>query len=93
MLYTREGDVETDVDDIQDAGHHRAIPQQDAPLWSNNYEFVWMRGYGNDILLVEGKRVLTSISSLQKAGQTKKSTINHHLSRFYPQIIGPHKRK
>ncbi|EME45745.1 hypothetical protein DOTSEDRAFT_128150 [Dothistroma septosporum NZE10] len=29
----------------------------------------------------------------RKATQSKKSTINHHLSRFYPQIIGPHKRK
>ncbi|KAH0065499.1 hypothetical protein KCU82_g24238, partial [Aureobasidium melanogenum] len=27
-----------------------------------------------------------------KAGQTKKSSINYHLSRLYPQIIGPHKR-
>ncbi|KAK8215309.1 40S ribosomal protein mrp10 [Zalaria obscura] len=25
--------------------------------------------------------------------QQKKSTINYHLSRLYPQIIGPHKRK
>ncbi|KAF2860669.1 hypothetical protein K470DRAFT_216657 [Piedraia hortae CBS 480.64] len=24
--------------------------------------------------------------------QQKKSRINHHLSRFYPMIIGPHKR-
>ncbi|KAI5362262.1 Putative ribosomal protein MRP10 [Septoria linicola] len=29
----------------------------------------------------------------RKTTQQSKSTINHHLSRFYPQIIGPHKRK
>ncbi|KAK0364427.1 40S ribosomal protein mrp10 [Friedmanniomyces endolithicus] len=29
----------------------------------------------------------------QKPTEAKKSNINYHLSRFYPQIIGPHKRK
>ncbi|KXT01358.1 hypothetical protein AC578_6656 [Pseudocercospora eumusae] len=29
----------------------------------------------------------------RKPGQKTKSPINHHLSRFYPKIIGPHKRK
>ncbi|WPH00406.1 hypothetical protein R9X50_00323300 [Acrodontium crateriforme] len=29
----------------------------------------------------------------RKTGQTKKNNINHYLSRYYPQIIGPHKRK
>ncbi|EGP89343.1 uncharacterized protein MYCGRDRAFT_29515, partial [Zymoseptoria tritici IPO323] len=28
----------------------------------------------------------------RKPGAAKKSTINHHLSRFYPQIKGPFKR-
>jgi hypothetical protein len=29
----------------------------------------------------------------QKKSQQPKSTINYHLSRFYPYLIGPHKRK
>ena len=29
----------------------------------------------------------------QKPTETKKNNINYHLSRFYPQIVGPHKRK
>ncbi|KAL1297312.1 hypothetical protein AAFC00_004863 [Neodothiora populina] len=28
-----------------------------------------------------------------KAQSNKKSTINYHLSRLYPQIVGPHKRR
>jgi hypothetical protein len=30
---------------------------------------------------------------LQRPKNTKKNTINYHLSRMYPNIIGPHKRK
>jgi hypothetical protein len=30
--------------------------------------------------------------SLQKKVQQSKSTINYHLSRFYQNLIGPHKR-
>lgn len=33
------------------------------------------------------------IHTSQKPTDKKKSTINHHLSRFYPQMVGPHKRK
>jgi len=29
----------------------------------------------------------------QKKVQQPKNTINYHLSRFYPKLIGPHKRK
>jgi len=39
-----------------------------------------------------GPRVLIC-GLLQKPTEAKKSNINYHLSRFYPQIIGPHKRK
>lgn len=30
---------------------------------------------------------------MQKPTVQKKSTINYHLSRLYPKLIGPHKRK
>ncbi|RPB24063.1 hypothetical protein L211DRAFT_837968 [Terfezia boudieri ATCC MYA-4762] len=29
----------------------------------------------------------------KKAAAPRKSTINYHLSRLYPKLIGPHKRK
>ncbi|KXL45262.1 hypothetical protein M433DRAFT_61186 [Acidomyces richmondensis BFW] len=36
---------------------------------------------------------LRACMDARKPMQQKKSSINHHLGRFYPQIIGPHKRK
>ncbi|RMY48967.1 hypothetical protein D0865_07777 [Hortaea werneckii] len=36
---------------------------------------------------------LRACMDARKPQETKKSNINYHLSRFYPQIIGPHKRK
>ncbi|CAK4021350.1 Hypothetical predicted protein [Lecanosticta acicola] len=36
---------------------------------------------------------LRACMDARKGGETQKSPINHYLSRFYPQIIGPHKRK
>ncbi|KAK3066627.1 40S ribosomal protein mrp10 [Teratosphaeriaceae sp. CCFEE 6253] len=36
---------------------------------------------------------LRACMDARKPSETKKSNINYHLSRFYPQIIGPHKRK
>lgn len=44
-------------------------------------------GIGAQLLIVD------VVCDLQKPMETKKSNINYHLSRFYPQIIGPHKRK
>lgn len=38
-------------------------------------------------------RYLRADCGAQKPTETKKNNINYHLSRFYPQIIGPHKRK
>ncbi|RMY90551.1 hypothetical protein D0861_03604 [Hortaea werneckii] len=36
---------------------------------------------------------LRACMDARKPQETKKSNINYHLSRFYPQIVGPHKRK
>ncbi|TKA40692.1 hypothetical protein B0A54_07961 [Friedmanniomyces endolithicus] len=36
---------------------------------------------------------LRACRDARKPTEAKKSNINYHLSRFYPQIIGPHKRK
>ncbi|KAK1086403.1 40S ribosomal protein mrp10 [Friedmanniomyces endolithicus] len=36
---------------------------------------------------------LRACMDARKPTEAKKSNINYHLSRFYPQIIGPHKRK
>ncbi|KAK4502802.1 hypothetical protein PRZ48_006228 [Zasmidium cellare] len=35
---------------------------------------------------------LRACMDARKTQQQKKSSINHHLSRFYPNIKGPHKR-
>lgn len=45
-------------------------------------------------LLTWARRIdeVSDTDTTQKIAQSKKSTINHHLSRFYPQIKGPHKR-
>ncbi|KAK4897083.1 40S ribosomal protein mrp10 [Elasticomyces elasticus] len=36
---------------------------------------------------------LRACMDARKPVEAKKNDINYHLSRFYPQIIGPHKRK
>ncbi|KAH9840425.1 mitochondrial ribosomal protein 10 [Teratosphaeria destructans] len=36
---------------------------------------------------------LRACMDARKPMAAKKSNVNHHLSRFYPQIIGPHRRK
>ncbi|TKA34053.1 hypothetical protein B0A50_00033 [Salinomyces thailandicus] len=36
---------------------------------------------------------LRACMDARKPQQTKKSNINYHLSRFYPQIVGPTKKK
>ncbi|KAI7493354.1 hypothetical protein KC357_g1010 [Hortaea werneckii] len=36
---------------------------------------------------------LRACMDARKPQETKKSNINYHLSRFYPQIVGAHKRK
>ena len=62
-----------------------------------------MRGAGTAITGVYGCESESTASrkpwvgdeanEMQKAQTAKKSDINYQLSRFYPQIKGPHKRK
>jgi hypothetical protein len=74
----------------QDVGLHLDTQLKDVPLLNNNYAHAWTPPYVL-VALTQPMTTLT-LSLLQKAGQTKKSSINYHLSRLYPQIIGPHKR-
>ncbi|KAL7273851.1 40S ribosomal protein mrp10 [Rhizina undulata] len=39
------------------------------------------------------EEALRTCMDTQKQTAAKKSTINYHLSRLYPKLIGPHKRK
>ena len=75
----------------QDAGLRLDTQLKDVPLLSNSCAHAWTLPY---VFAAPIRPTTTlTLTLLQKAGQTKKSSINYHLSRLYPQIIGPHKRK
>ena len=66
----------------------------DTPVCDGSIGAFWSSGSG----LMGGpcfevQLLLLTVVILQRPKTQKKNSINYHLMRLYPKIIGPHKRK
>lgn len=74
----------------QVAGHRLDTAYKVVRRWSRSYGSVWISRY------VKARRSMcareTRSNTQQRDKNQKKNNINYHLSRMYPNIVGPHKR-
>jgi hypothetical protein len=79
----------------QVAGHLQVKQQQDAPTLKTRCGHAWIKGWEikNPNLQEIGMFALLTFPATQKPTDHSKNKINQHLSRLYPQIVGPQKRK
>lgn len=73
----------------QDAGHQqqRTVLSKAAQCLNRNCGSAWTHQY------VHLRPKTTPANTSQRDPNPKKNNINYHLSRMYPNIVGPHKRK
>lgn len=72
------------------------MPQKAAPPSRHNCASVWTRRYvfsripflSNPFL----RPLLTTLFFPQKSQDKKKNTVNYHLMRMYPKVVGPRKK-